>query len=788
MLTGGDLRDKVSLEELKRFLATPGEGDAWDFKLTLAFEQRKSSASGRVQLTTHARVELARDIFGLANTMGGGHLILGVRDKTYEIVGLDVTVPPIETEMIAKAIASFHKSIRLVAVEYPLTDPLWLGVRRIGLIYVAEYDGIAIPTLEGKYSDPHDPTREIIRFRENDIIVRRNAQTCTANEQDLARLRLRVEQLGATIDQDVQQLPATLPAREEIGVSFIGRKKELESLWVWFKDSHSRVWLLPGDGGKGKSALAYEFACQVQVVAPPGYYTVVWLSAKQHAFVEGKTRPTATPDFWDLPSLIDAIGRAYGYVYATGTPIEERRAHVMELLAELPALLVADDIDSVALEHQDTFTFLMGLMGTMSKVLFTSRRVLFGLNAASTPVTGLNEEDGPVFITSRLRLLHLDQALFNSRVRQRILKVTEGNPLFIEDLLRLSASCRSVDNAIAQWEKGDGDAAREYALRRELETLSPQATEILISCCLPDDPVSFAEIQNMTGFTERRIGESLAELQHLFLVSSPRLIEDVQRFDVLVNTRTLVRTVFAKSDQYRRLCETYDHIQGQQDIRARRDIGAYIKQASAQQALGQHNEAERTIETALERYPNHPDLIAQLGLIYSRWSPAARLVETRAQFKRAAQLKCKREVVYDLWARLEIGSGEFTEAARVAKVGRDLLGDTMALLYREGYARSRLGQELRRSLHPGRAQQELREADGLLRRALKDPEALAGPSERQLNSRTFMALVLNYEALGDTPEMYRLLDRWQREHPDYPPPRQLVGRLRTTYEHPPRES
>ncbi|MDE2801784.1 MAG: hypothetical protein OXK21_02745, partial [Chloroflexota bacterium] len=52
----------------------------------------------------------------------------------------------------------------------------------------------------------------------------------------------------------------TLPARETIASRFTGREAELRDLREWLDDPYSRTWVLAGDGGKGKTAIAYEFA------------------------------------------------------------------------------------------------------------------------------------------------------------------------------------------------------------------------------------------------------------------------------------------------------------------------------------------------------------------------------------------------------------------------------------------------------------------------------------------------------------------------------------------------
>ena len=75
-------------------------------------------------------------------------------------------------------------------------------------------------------------------------------------------------EIGST-DEDPDPIESsTLPSRETIAPRFVGRQTELESLRNWLNDPYSRVWLLAGDGGKGKTAIAYEFAVSTSVQPP----------------------------------------------------------------------------------------------------------------------------------------------------------------------------------------------------------------------------------------------------------------------------------------------------------------------------------------------------------------------------------------------------------------------------------------------------------------------------------------------------------------------------------------
>ena len=63
-------------------------------------------------------------------------------------------------------------------------------------------------------------------------------------------------------------LEGFLPSRESIALRFVGRRNELSALQTWLGDEASRMWALTGAGGKGKTAIAYQFACEIKETAP----------------------------------------------------------------------------------------------------------------------------------------------------------------------------------------------------------------------------------------------------------------------------------------------------------------------------------------------------------------------------------------------------------------------------------------------------------------------------------------------------------------------------------------
>lgn len=792
-----NLSRMVTRERLIALLQIQGEADELDFKAIFDLSSKR------------AKAEFARDALGALNTDGGMHIVFGVQDNTFVPLGLGPG-DRVDTTTIYKALASYiDGDIPCVAAAYDLRasdlnrDGEWEGTRRFGLVFIARRPGIARPGCDAAFPDAKGRMESVLQV--SDVLVRRGAQTVLANTDDLRRLFGQADNSGQdnqdtrdtqdgdeVLEETVPVLISTLPAPEAVATHFVGRRQELDVLRSWFNDPQSRLWLLAGDGGKGKSAIAYEFASAIRASAPPDLAGVLWVSAKRRRFVDGAVQPIVHPDFSDLATLLDAIALAYGYTDYLQLPVQEKRQKVKELLDILPVLLVADDIDSLEGTGDDAFMFLIAeAINTHSKILLTSRDVKFGLNTLTTQVTGFTREDGEAFISSRIRLFRLDPNVFPPRIVRDILDITDGSPLYIEDLLRLCAVL-PLQEALDRWREQRGAAAREYALKREFDRLPDAGKKVVIAACLFDGPVSFVELQRVTGLPEAEMEAGIEALQKLFLVSRPRLIEGVQRYDVNVNTRTLVRDTQKREhpEMFRQLSEAYRQVRqgalgNAGDWWGGAEIGSAIRQASALQSLGRIDEAEQTIRAALVQYPDHASLIAQLGLL-ALGRPQANPTDARAHFQRAAQLNCHREAMYVAWAELEEREYEWQAALNAAGVGIERVGRTPALLFHAGYARSRLGQRLLRELHNDRAERELVQAKNDLRQALRETEDLTTADMRRLNPRILRELVLTAEALCRINRSYvsaarDWAKRWRDDYPEGRQVQEIAARILTRY-------
>ncbi|MBM3141694.1 MAG: hypothetical protein FJ005_01415 [Chloroflexi bacterium] len=432
--------------------------------------------------------------------------------------------------------------------------------------------------------------------------------------------------------------------------------------------------------------------------------------------------------------------------------------------------MIVDDIDSLEGQDEAAISFFVSdVSKTPSKILFTSRRSLFGYAPNTTQVNGFNREDGIDFIKSRIALFGLRPKDFAEPHFDAIIRVTDGSPLYIEELLRFCCVGVGLKEAMATWEKEGGDLARQFALKREFDMLSPNAKQVLLAFCLNKGPSTLDDAEVITGLSKTAVQGVLGELQRLFLIPRPTIVKGIPRFDININTRSLVLNVMSQTDVFNKIQSNVKRLSGELRISGERrlEVTEYLKQGAILTKLERFADAEGVLQNGLRKYPDDPDILAQLGRTYARWKPIPRIAEAKAHFRRAAELKCSQEDMYYHWWGLECKDSEWSSAALAAESAAKLFPNNWKFKFYAGYACSRLGRQLKLQFASDRARYQLRKADKLLTEALAliNLEDL-DLSEYHLHGDILRCLVLNCEAQGHVKDMARFLTQWQKEHPD----------------------
>ena len=605
--------------------------------------------------------------------------------------------------------------------------------------------------------------KEVLRFA-------RNAQMLLSAFK--SPISYQFDAIAASLEQGGSpwgsQLGGSLPPAMEIVPDFVGRQTEMTKLSIWFTSNQSQKFLIWGYGGSGKSALAYQFARAVQDGASPELQAVVWLSAKAREFIEGETR-SRRADFDSVESFATAL-----WINLYGTePSEEqqRRQSILRELTDTPALVVVDDLDTILNDEDLAHFILFELPTTASKIIYTSRQRIPGVPRLD--VGGFDDTDLGSFIRSRASEYDLDVEQCLSRIRA-IRSVTDAFPLFVDDLLR-QALLDGLARAIDDWSQRKGDAAREYALRRQLSELGEPARRALIGVVVAERPVSTVELATISGYTGDDVRYAINDLLGWRLLNPQGTdARGDPLFSCNNNTRRLTQKTYGRDPVYPALQQAYKSLAGSPLPAAlRRVVGSTISIASQLVIRGDIEGAAETIRGTMNGDLEHnSDLWGTLGWVLSRRQGSESVIRARRAFERSHALGSRKEDTYVHWIQLESMVAEWLvrqaddegllerwrEASAVAEKGIARCGDTPLLCQAAAYLRTREAKTLERLMQFAAAQGCYTQGARWARRALETPN----PSSREVSrSALYRSLLVALDGAGDPNATVRALFEWR---------------------------
>jgi hypothetical protein len=475
----------------------------------------------------------------------------------------------------------------------------------------------------------------------------------------------------ALLDISDRVLENNLPDRSLIYGQFVGRTGELEQLWGWFSDDFSRVRVLAGEGGLGKTSIAYEFASDFCRAMPAGFDCVIWLTAKKQQFraFDNSFEELGLEVFESTSELLRQLGASMGAseneLAALTAPQLPR--FIKQLSTGVAALVVIDDLDSLDLDEQKRcIEICQQFSTTKSRFLFTTRKNATASSASSIQVNGFEVDEFKEFIALWAKRLGLKQ--FNDGEMRLLLADTGGSPLFTESVLRLLKSGVPTREALKLWKDHLGIEVRNAALLREVKQLGMESRKVLALVAAIGE-CSFSEIKTFSGFTEQTIIDASNELQSLFLLSTPPIAKE-RRFAVSSTTRQLVKSLGPDLvPDYERfvrdVLEKRYRAAGEGRRTTLRSVAMSINQAMAQIADERPEDALKTVDEVNQLLGGkNADLLsvkARALAAIENQSPRA----IRKAFEMAYDAGQRKEVFFDCWYRAEVKEANWDGAIQV---------------------------------------------------------------------------------------------------------------------------
>ncbi len=235
----------------------------------------------QLPITDPEYLKTVRDLIALHNSYGG-FIIFGIRevakDRDLEIVGVDRN--SLQINKIRDLIRSYSgadirtKPISLEFGDNKFIEAVWVAKRSFGE-----------QPIRFIKNGPEDKPGKLI-FKKGDVVFRRiesNAIAKDYEDYDFLFSERKPRSLEISINNFLfkqEPLDNNLPDRAVICSNFVGRGDDIGNLWKWLSDDFSRVRLIAGEGGLGKTSLAYHFSEEVASRRVKPFSKVVWLTAK----------------------------------------------------------------------------------------------------------------------------------------------------------------------------------------------------------------------------------------------------------------------------------------------------------------------------------------------------------------------------------------------------------------------------------------------------------------------------------------------------------------------------
>jgi hypothetical protein len=658
MIANGDVGTDVLNEVLPTGCAHPYEKSLWDYKIKLPFLPQLRKPTDEEKIAYAAEMaEVVKDVVAFYNSHGG-YLVIGIDDKTREVLGFDETFDC--GDLGKKIYAATKHEIDCHFKRHTLDLKgasrivcLLLIPRRPDSKDAAQFRRDSPAAANGKQAY----RAEQIYFRRGDSCIPAHASEdftflCSPERRTI---------IGLVDAPRYSALENNLGPRDPGFIKFIGREAYLRELWRWLCDPFSPVKLLAGLGGVGKTTLVREFVEDIVASPPSGLQKVVWLSAKRQLYTAslGQYRPTSRVDFTDTPSLLRAI------LAELGTPSEsvEPEASQQDLMEEvvsslriLPSLVVIDDVDSLAPEQQQdvfhtTIRMIDQTLGsgceTRSRALLTARLDLGAAPSQLVRVRGLEREDffDYVRMTAESHELPWTQKNSSDQMR-RFYEITDGSPTFAASIIRLVSLGQTLDSALSKWKGADGEEVRRFAFEKELTQLADSQLRTLYAACLLGE-TSAVELQHVLQSSETLLGDDIGQLRKFHLVALGSELPGGPRIELPTSIQLLADLIRKKIHDPNWLERECEKIRDRQPDPSS-DVGRVTARVVA---LWKDNKAREALDltvVAKQQFPAHPDLECLLGRAYLKLSPSD-VAKADVAFHRAWELKCSRPELLPMW-------------------------------------------------------------------------------------------------------------------------------------------
>lgn len=671
----------------------------------------------------NAICELIKDIVAFHNSFGG-YIIGGVGEFQKEpLIGcrnsenFAFRLDKLNEKILAYTRTSIRCRLEKFVLPREGTD------RCISLLFVPKRDKGA-PVVRFVKGAPED--RKKSAFQKGDIYARIDDKCISARVNNVVVPFVCSErQLPKLTSAPYFPAENNLPPRDPNLVRFVGRSDYLDKLWWWMVEQNVPLKVLTALGGTGKTSIAYEFCGQIVQNKPAWLEKVIWLSAKKQTYsaIQGVEYAATRVDFFDIESFWQALAREVGvaeFDIEQADNSAELVNEILDIILELPCLIVIDDIDTLKLEEQnELFSQIQVLSGRAfssgSRFLITSRLEFGGLDQ-KIKVEGFPESEFKDYLSL---LVEQTGIPINGSLSHKLWIASLGSPIFAASVFRLARLGTNLSAAISAWKGRDGEDVRRFAFAREIEQLSDAECRTLYALIVLGETTQI-ELGQVLEVDQAQLIQYLSTIReyHLFAANDASL----RGAKLVVPAPVLMMSEIVKENindpkRIERECARARNSVDRDDYSVTFLVGQII-------ALWKNDDLDNALDVAKEavrRNPKSSDLPCMLGRCQLKVTPSLPKAADKS-FKVAFDNGCTRIELAPLWIEAKRQISDWVGVSEIAVMlpNSDIRGRAALTV---AMAEANLGMQALSRSDPGQAEARFKRSMFEVQRAIQERRA-----------------------------------------------------------------
>lgn len=585
----------------------------------------------------HGCASFAKDVIAMKN-VGGGYLVIGVRDKTWTPVGIAQRLA-YDTKAIRDKVrkaTALDLDVDIVQHEIHVSHQ----TRIFALVLVrsaTKLSKLRTPSLVGKDFYP----REDWGLRQGEIYIRNGDSTQKVRSG--LELQNLLDDLQSCYQEQELETANTLPSpfAVESGLfrllpreysRFVGREQYKHQIREAV-ESDPRIWIvnLYGPGGVGKSALATWLAYEYYDSQGP-FEAVLQLSAKDLELSTTDGFRHLRPTLVSLEDLFDRILHLFQHDEFCQEDIDQQKRVVTELLSSFRTLLILDNMETV--RDGRIMDFVKTLPASnRTKVLLTSRRRTSGWEYP-VQVSELSNGEVTEFLSVKVAELGLRLPLDDQGIYAKFAEISGGLPLAIQWILGEYARTGNL-STIMERAVDTNSPLLEFSFRNSWYVLDVQSQQAMAILTIFDEPptinewrialdwpietmekaaTSLAEVTFVTEHTDQKTGHVTYSALPITLTFARNELAKMGRLEAesrlrYQGYRNRMQLASVETAQYEDLFERFD---AASDNQKRAIILCRIAEGQARSLM--HGTANETFKQALDLDPRSVYALVSYGV------------------------------------------------------------------------------------------------------------------------------------------------------------------------------